>query len=350
MEIIKEIWSIQELIKSKVSIDPRPQYQRTSVWNIDRKAFLIDSILRGYDLPKFYFTYHKDKTPRGYTFEVADGQQRIKAIWDFFEDKYPLKKNTIIEGVDLSHVKYSQLTRKFKEAFENYDLNISNILSSLSGEVNDLFTRLQKGVSLNPPELRHAMISNIGIFIDKFVEVQQTSGFFQADSKIPDLRFKHQEYIDHVIALVHYKNEKDLKATTIAQLYIDFADNKKDTFAEYFDKATLVLKAMSKINAYKKGIFKNKWSFVDAFWLLYRNIDILSKIDSQKFAKLFVDFENERRKFNANPEELLSIENHRFGRLLFDYIQAFNKEGANKGNIQQRAKVFDKIFSPLLNF
>lgn len=347
MKTTKEIWIINELIESKFLINPKPQYQRTSVWTTDRKAFLIDSILRGYDIPKFYFTYHENRTLPGYEFEVADGQQRIRAIWEFYDNIYPLKKNTIIEGVDLSSMKYSELPENFKKAFKNYELNISNILSSDRGEVNDLFTRLQKGVTLNPPELRHAMISNIGTYIDKFVVNQQTSGFFNEDSKICDKRFKHQEYIDHVIALVHYKNEKDIKSATMAQLYIDFADNEKSTFVEYFNKATLVLKAMKKINAFKKGIFKNKWAFVDVFWLLYRNIDHLPTLDSQNFANLFFDFEKERKTFNANPEELLAIKDHKFGGLLFDYIQAFNIEGANKGNIQIRATVFDSIFSPL---
>ena len=132
MKLVKEIWGIKELIEKRKSIDPKPQYQRTAVWTTDRKAYLLDSILRGYDLPKFYFTFHKTKNAKGFEFEVADGQQRIRAIWEFQDEKYSLKKDTKIEGVDLSSMKYSQLPDKFKKAFQDYELNISNILSKQS--------------------------------------------------------------------------------------------------------------------------------------------------------------------------------------------------------------------------
>lgn len=344
MQIVKEIWDIKELIKERNSIDPKPQYQRTSVWTIERKSFLIDSILRGYDLPKFYFTFFKNGNGKGFNYEVADGQQRIRAIWEFRDDGYALKKNTIIGGDDISSLKYSELPKKYKDLFQNYELNISNIITHAQGEINDLFTRLQKGVTLNPPELRHAMLSNIGTYIDKFVGNQQETGFFSSDTKISDSRFKHQEYIDHVISLAHFKYSKDLKAATMTQLYIDFADKKEEEFVDYFKNARIVLKFMDKMNNHKKGIFKNKWAFVDTFWLLYRNLSHISKMDSIKMAQTFVDFENERRKYNSAPEKILKLKKHKYGKLLFDYIQAFNKEGANRDNIKTRANIFDEIF------
>lgn len=344
MQIVKEVWDIKELIKDRALIDPKPQYQRTSVWTNERKSFLIDSILRGFDIPKFYFTFNKKGNGKGFLYEVADGQQRIRAIWEFSDDVYALKKNTIIGGVDLSSLKYSQLPKKFQALFQQYELNISNITSHQTGEINDLFTRLQKGVTLNPPELRHAMLSNIGSYIDKYVGIQQETGFFSGDTKISDSRFKHQEYIDHVIALVHFKYSKDLKAATMSQLYIDFADKKEDDFGEYFTKTQSVLEFMADINNHKKGIFKNKWAFVDTFWFLYRKHANISKMNAKNMAETFVDFEKERRRFNSTPEKLLKLKKHKYGKLLFDYIQAFNKEGANRDNIKARANIFDEIF------
>ena len=72
MKTVKEIWDIKELLNLKATIDPKPQYQRTSVWTTDRKSFLIDSILRGYDLPKFYFTFLEDGNIKGFKYEVTD--------------------------------------------------------------------------------------------------------------------------------------------------------------------------------------------------------------------------------------------------------------------------------------
>lgn len=347
MKILKEKWEIKDLIKKQTSIDPKPQYQRTAVWTTDRKAFLIDSILKGYDLPKFYFEFHSKKNAKGFQFEVADGQQRIRSIWEFYEDKYSLKKNTVINGVDLSSMKYSELPKNLKEHFLAYEINVSNILSKEVGEVNDLFTRLQKGVSLNPPELRHAMISKIGLHIDKYVVNQQTTGFFSIPTSIKDIRFKHQDYIDHIIALSHFKYSKDLKAATITQLYLDFEEKDTATFISYFNNASIVLDKMKEINSLKRGIFKNKWAFVDTFWLLLQKIEKTPTLDSEKFASHFGLFESDRLKFNSNPEKVLKLKRNQFGKLLFDYIQAFNKEGANKGNIKTRAEVFEKVFKSL---
>jgi uncharacterized protein with ParB-like and HNH nuclease domain len=71
-----------------------PDWQRQEVWGPSKKQSLIDTILRGWKLPKFYFLRVSD-TPE--SFEVVDGQQRLVTIWEFFEDELPLSEKT--EGV-----------------------------------------------------------------------------------------------------------------------------------------------------------------------------------------------------------------------------------------------------------
>jgi uncharacterized protein with ParB-like and HNH nuclease domain len=55
-----------------------PDWQREEVWDDDKKQRLIDSILRGWKLPKFYFVKNSDDE-----YEVVDGQQRLSAIFEF---------------------------------------------------------------------------------------------------------------------------------------------------------------------------------------------------------------------------------------------------------------------------
>lgn len=345
MELVQELWDIQELINKKDQINPKPQYQRTPVWTFERKAFLIDSILRGYDLPKFYLKYFKNGNP--FEYEVADGQQRIRTIWEFYEGAFPLGKNVIIDDIDLSGNFYNDLSKNQKTQILKFDLNFTIILSHKDGELNELFTRLQKGVSLNPVELRHAMYSNIGFYMSRFLDRKSILDYF-TESKIPDKRFKHQDYIDHIIALANFKNKKDLKAAAITQLYIDYADSEISEFKIYFDRAEKVIKKMSEINSFKKGQFKNKWAFVDVFWLLYKNVSRLQYIDAQTFANKFKEFESDRVKFNSKPEKVLTLKRNKFGKKLYDYIQAFNKEGAKKENISIRGIIFEQIFAAIL--
>lgn len=343
MKHLIQKWSISELEKYKDLIDPRPQYQRTPVWTKERKAFLIDSILRGYDIPKIYLKLLGKRNGKD-SFEVVDGQQRLRAIWEFIEGQYTLGKDSIFDKENFSGFHYSDLPKPVQKQLKDYVVVVTEIIESAPGEINELFTRLQKGVSLNPPELRHALVSNIGNYVSSFVD-KQKSKFFNADCKIEDKRFKHQDYVDHIIALIHYDNTKDLKAAALYQLYVDFLESPTTSFKQYFDDATIVLDAMKKINAHSKGIFKNKWGFVDGYWFLFRNKGKLGKVDFMILAQKLAAFEVERKKHNEKPEKVL--ENPQitvFGKHLYDYIQAFNKEGANKKNLKIRADVYDKIF------
>lgn len=341
MKLVTELWDVQGLIDSKDIINPKPQYQRTPVWTEERKAYLIDSILRGYDLPKFYMIHHKDGNP--YEYEVADGQQRMRAIWDFEQDGYSLRKKTIINNTDLSGKRFSELPTEFQGYFLAFEINATMVLESQPGEINELFTRLQKGVTLNPPELRHAMYSELAFYVSSFLERKKVKIFFD-NSGIKDTRFKNQDYIDHVIALAHFVNKRDLKAATMLQLYLDFAEAKVSAFKSYFDNAEKVIDKMAEINSYKKGVFKNKWAFVDYFWFLSKLGPKLDKVDAEKFSEKIVEFEEERLAYNATPEKLLASKKAKFGRDMYDYIQAFNKEGANKDNVATRNRVLNKIF------
>ncbi len=49
-----------------------------------RGSSVVDSILRGYDVPKFYLRQVGKKPEK---FDVVDGQQRTRAIWEFLEGK-----------------------------------------------------------------------------------------------------------------------------------------------------------------------------------------------------------------------------------------------------------------------
>ena len=78
-------WELNKLFNYKDQIDPKPQYQRGPVWKLPKKQLLIDSIINRYDIPKIYLRYVGDKSP--YKYEVADGQQRLRSIWEFFNDE-----------------------------------------------------------------------------------------------------------------------------------------------------------------------------------------------------------------------------------------------------------------------
>jgi hypothetical protein len=302
------------------------------VWRLERKQLLIDSILRQYDLPKIYLS--QNKTVLQYDYDVADGQQRLRAIWEYFKDEFPLGDDLQeVDKCDISGLRFSGLPAGFKKRLRDFKLTIAVIEEATQDELRTLFARLQMGVVLTPPELRNAIASAIGSAINTAAD---THGFF-TNGKILKSRFKRQDYLAHAIALAHYKNDEDLKAQLLARLYkeLAYAYDKK-----LMRKTYDVLDVLALINHEAELSIRNKWGFVDLFWFLFQQDGALSSVDPSKMASTFVAFEAERIANNKAPEKLLD----QGKKHLYDYIQAFNTSGGDKGNLATRHKVFNTVF------
>lgn len=344
MKIKVETWSIQKLYKLKDKINPKPQYQRTPVWQPPKKKLLIDSILRGYDLPKFYVR----KTPNDviYDYEVTDGQQRMRAIWEFIENKYKLNESKIgaleTKALDFESLKKSH--KKECASFIKFELNIAIIQDATQEEIRTLFARLQMGERLNPVELRHALASNIGNAICSIVENHK---FFDKNCKISSHRYKHQDYLDNAITLSHYDASKNIKAVDMKALYVEFSNSTLPEMQPLLLKVNKVLDMMFDINKIRKGIFKNKWAFVDVFYLIYKNFERIDSLKHESFANNFIAFENKRKQFNKSPEILIDDKTSlEYDKDLYDYIIAFKTSGADKQNAKIRYRViFNKFFN-----
>jgi hypothetical protein len=343
MESQSKQWPLSKLIKMQDKIDPRPQYQRTPVWSLEKKKLLIDSILTGYDLPKIYLR-KLDNNPH-FEYEIADGQQRLNAIWEFVSKDANISfslESLTIDNVSLDNVSYSRLPLQAKKRFDSYLVAISVITDASPTQIRTLFARLQMGVGLNSAELRHAIASNVGVAIDGLV---QTVTFFNRKCGIADKRYKHQDYIDRIMALMHYQNKKDLKAPLLKQLYIDLASASSSDVAPYIAFVYKILKWMESINNYHSGIFKNQWGFVDVFNLLYTYKDTITGVKPKEFAEQFMIFEKKRLKFNSKPKELIEDKSSvDYDPHLFYYIEAFTKQAGVKGNVARRLETMHNKF------
>jgi uncharacterized protein with ParB-like and HNH nuclease domain len=73
----------EEFLAEKIYVNK--DYQRSDErWSSVARSFLIESILLGYPLPKFYLYPITDTKQRRSLKEIVDGQQRTMAIVDFF--------------------------------------------------------------------------------------------------------------------------------------------------------------------------------------------------------------------------------------------------------------------------
>src|ERR1039458_3119627 len=77
---------IRDFVRDKKWLNLRPEYQRRLVWPQEKKSLFIESLLMNIPIPPV-FLYESDLN----RYEVMDGQQRLNAILEFYENNLELK-------------------------------------------------------------------------------------------------------------------------------------------------------------------------------------------------------------------------------------------------------------------
>ncbi|MFC4732604.1 DUF262 domain-containing protein [Salipiger abyssi] len=327
-------------MRDKVQLDP--SWQRGPVWSEPKKALLIDSILRGYDIPMIYL-WDRGAGSQPYRYEVVDGQQRLRAIWDFLDGDFPLSKDAPNVGSrPIASKAYEDLPKNFKDKLKNFETVIAYIENAQQPEISIVFSRMQMGVRLNPAEIRNAIQSGYRQAVDT---VARTHSFF-AESKIPASRFKHQDYLAHALSVCHHNGKRDAKAPQLHDDYTNITES--SVYAPLIADANSILDLIGEVNELSSRKVTQKWIFVDLFYFIYSNIDKIKKIKASKLSKAYLEFEAERREFNAEPEQLLAGEPSKAEKDMYDYIIAFKIGGGERSNIRQRAEVIERRFKPVL--
>jgi hypothetical protein len=347
MTVRVEIWSIQELLEVCDRINEQPKYQRGAVWKDSKRAILIDSILRGIDIPKLYL---RKLNAGAYDYEVADGQQRLTAIQRFASGDLKLLKEEN-NGVDLGHIgksivgglNFEDLPETLQKSFRSYKLTVAVVEDASHTEIRTLFSRLQLGERLNPAEKRNAVISRLGIQLEN---IALNHSFF-ANSKIPRERYKHQDYLANAHALLHYNNAYNLKAPLLYGMY---RDPKSACTGATETRIILVLDKLREIDSYSKRRIVNKYTFLDLFWLLWSHSGDVKRIKAKEFAEAYDNWESDRLKaMKGNLRDLISKANITpRNRHLYDYIIAFTSYAGYVDRINSRHTVLGKVFKHLI--
>jgi hypothetical protein len=174
--------AIDKVYKRRDRID-MPDFQREEVWSDIKKRLLIDSILKGWHLPKFYFRKLDHST-----FECIDGQQRMSAIFEFFDDELTFDD-------DLSRrynaTKYSELSDDLSDRFDDFEIEIEEIEEATEEDLEELFKRLQLGTPLNTAEKINAVMGQMRDFCHDIAD----RPFFGDKIALRDTRYSHFEIV-----------------------------------------------------------------------------------------------------------------------------------------------------------
>ena len=131
----------------------KPPYQRNPVWTPSQKSFLIDTILSGYPIPEIYCQEEVDDKGKQKYF-IIDGQQRIRSILDFLNNKFSISEKESEKWGGFSFEDLSPSDKKNLFAYK-FVIRIMPPLDEVI--IRSIFKRLNKNVvALNKQELRHA--------------------------------------------------------------------------------------------------------------------------------------------------------------------------------------------------
>jgi len=135
-------------------LELKAKYQRGEVWSDSAKSFLIDSIMKDVPIPPLFIRQTIDITTKKTYREVIDGQQRLRAILDFYNGDLLWKRSH--HGTGKSKY-FKDLTSQEQIHFLNYTLFVHIVSQEADHVIFDMFTRLNSNSTpVNEQENRNA--------------------------------------------------------------------------------------------------------------------------------------------------------------------------------------------------
>lgn len=292
MQINKKTWPLSTANTLKGRINTDTDYQRPAVWTTSQKQMLMDSILRGYDVPKFYW-HQVSKKPEKY--DVVDGQQRLRAIWEFMDNGYALAKDADpIDGVEIAGKFYKDLETELMIQLGQYQLDVAVIEDSSDEEVREMFLRLQNGTSLKAQEKRHARVGNMRDFVCELAEHKFFKSVHFANS-----RFTFEHIAAQMCLLSLSGKVCNIKDRDLNLMY----DNNKDfnVNCDKTKKIKRVLEYLSKMFPEEDPDLK-RYNVVSLFILVSELIEsYVIKDREEELANWFRGFEDRRLADEKKP-------------------------------------------------
>jgi len=204
----KDVALLQQLYKDG-QLKLAPEFQRNSVWPLAAKAYLIDSIISDRPVPMLFFQRTTSPQTGRPVYEVIDGQQRLRAIFEFLDNRIRLSET---RESSLKDKRFSDLSPEIVGRILNYDLVIEELSGYSASDIEDMFIRMNRFVvKLSPQELRHA--KEKGAFKD-FVERVGNIGFWRTEKVFSDLQIRRMRSVEFAaeLAILLIEGPQDKKS------------------------------------------------------------------------------------------------------------------------------------------
>ncbi|MCK9006250.1 DUF262 domain-containing protein [Haemophilus influenzae] len=249
-------WSIQTILeKFGNGGDPDsdselfiPDYQRDYKWDERIASRFIESILLTLPIPYIYIADSFNENPDlDGRVEIIDGSQRIRAIYYFVQDEFPLSE--LKELTELEDFKFSDLPAGRQRRFLRESLRIMELRSDDSEYKRDLFERINSGIKpLIPMEQRRGSESATSAFYTKVIDPCSKNELFRTLSPLSRSRRSNEDYAELVLRFFGYgdklKDYKNSVRTFLDEYFNEMASIPKEklNIQEYLDRFQQVMK------------------------------------------------------------------------------------------------------------
>lgn len=188
LRVVKQSWSIAEIV-DKLDDDIfllEPSYQRSLVWNKERKDSFIESLFMNLHIPPIYLAEVRDEGNTRY--EVVDGKQRLNTIYDFCKSKFKLNKKNLdyydyFDGMNFDAIDKNHNFKKLADDMLSHVVDCYVIKATTDEEIKyDIFSRINKGaVILTADEIRVALYNSpLMEHISKQIEIISQNEYYDS--------------------------------------------------------------------------------------------------------------------------------------------------------------------------
>lgn len=329
--------TVSKLYENRDRIDFSPYYQRFGgLWSPAKRKLLIDTIINGFDIPKFYFNYFiESDNPiniNNKLYAIIDGKQRMHAIFDFLDNKFELDssckiydKNISLEGYNYQKllVEYSSIAKQIK----NYVLDVIFIVTDEDDRLEEMFLRLNGGLALTNAEKRNAINS----FLNRATrDLIVNHSFFTEKVRFKNPRFQHN---DLLIKLMFVENNNGLLNLGNKELenFVRSNANENNNSIRIVDGTKYVLDKLSDVFLDNDFLLKGKGIIPVYYQFIKEHINE----DSKTLNEFLNEFE-ELRISNRNIDE---PNTH------LQEFDLYNQQGVHRfTSLDFRYKIIKKLF------
>ncbi|WP_343586121.1 DUF262 domain-containing protein [Herbaspirillum sp.] len=289
-------------------IDMEPPYQRRGrLWSDTDKAYLIDSILNGYDVPKLYmadFTWGESPLNRSrLPYAIIDGKQRLEAIFDFFDGSIVLNDDFVYLAdptLQLGGLGYRDLVEnhyEIAEILETFPLAIVGVVANSDDPINELFVRLNRSKSLTGAEIRNAMVGKAPQAIREVAR----HDFFQTNIAFSVKRGADLNAAAKLLIFEYEENPVETKKKTLDG-FAKIAATQRSQLELAVRRVIEVLEEMSQIFLPRDKLLTNAGILPVYYWFIKKQ----DEADFHLIREFLVKFEESRSENRErNGDELL---------------------------------------------